>query len=295
MSRSQTLQFLSLLLAGCSIARGQFKTELIDDGGASAPCLGLGPGGGPVAKKCAEMFEQSGFLKEQDIGVTGFAVGTSAKDDGVITRVDPGSPAAQAGIAVGDIVLAVDGKPVKPTPQAIVAQGLFGTKGEQVRLTVRRGDASLPVAIIRAAAPPPPNVPKGSGFMVSVKPLINWRGEFAPCIGIGPAAMAAIAFCDSHFKPFGFIKVGELGSTGIALDGDQARIAAVAAGSPAEEAGIQTGDEILAIEGKPLTGSSGEVASRRLFGKVGEQRRVTIHSGSADKEISLTLAAKSNK
>ncbi len=42
----------------------------------------------------------------------GFRMDASGHDPVVITRVDPGSPAAQAGLAVGDVVVAIGGVPI---------------------------------------------------------------------------------------------------------------------------------------------------------------------------------------
>ncbi len=293
LSRTRALVLSSLLVAAnCLPAFSQFKTELVNDEGATAPCVGIGPIGGPAAKKCAELFEQAGFLRSDDVGVSGLAIGTSEKDDGVITRVDPGSPAAKAGLAVGDVVLAIDGKPVKPTPGAVATQRMFGQKGEELHLTIRRSGSERDVSLVRVAQAAPPNAPKSPSFFMSVKPLIDWRGQFVPCLGVGPAGMAAIAYCDSHFKPFGFIKVGERGFTGIELDHERAVVAAIEPGSPAAKADLQPGDAIVAVEGKPLGGSAGEAATRHLFGKVAEQLHITVRSGDAEKTVILTLAAK---
>ncbi len=294
MWRTRALVTLCIVATGgCLQARSQFKTELINDEGATAPCVGIGPIGGPAAKKCAELFEQSGFLKAEAVGVSGLTVGTSDKDDGVIIRVDPGSPASQAGLAVGDVLLAVDQKPVKPTPGAIAAQRMFGPKGQDLHLKIRRSGSEMDITLVRAPQAAPPNAPKSPSFFMSVKPLIDWRGQFVPCIGMGPAAMAAIAYCDSHFKPFGFIKVGERGATGIQVDPETAKVTSVDPGSPAAKADLRIGDEIVAVEGKPLTGCVGETATRRLFGKVGDELQITVRRGAADKTVPLKLAAKS--
>lgn len=283
---------LLLLTTSCLPAVAQFKTELVNDEGATAPCVGIGPIGGPAAKKCAELFEQAGFLKSDAIGISGLVIGTSAKDDGVITHIEPGSPGSQAGLAVGDVILAINGSPIKPTSATVATQFMFGKKGEELHLRLRRQGSEKEVSLVRSPETAPPNSPKSPNFFVSVKPLIDWRGKFVPCIGVGPAAMAAIAYCDSHFKPFGFIKVGDRGSTGMKLDNERAVVVAVEPGSSAAKADIQSGDEIVAVEGKPLVGSAGEAATRLLFGKVADQVHIAVHSGDKERTVTLTLAAK---
>ena len=69
----------------------------------------------------------------------------------------------------------------------------------------------------------------------------------------------------------------------------------VDAGSLASKAGVQSGDEIVAIEGQPLTASKGEEASEMLFGKIGDQFKITVHRGQSVSTIELTLAAKPKK
>ncbi len=289
----EALAFSCILFAtSCLPLAAQFKTELVNDEGATAPCIGIGPIGGPAAKKCAELFEQAGFLRSEDIGMSGLVVGTSEKDDGVITHVELGYPASQAGLAVGDVILAIDGKPVRPTPATVATQLMFGKKGEELHFKIRRQRSERDVSLVRSPEVAPSDTPKSPNFFVSVKPLIDWRGKFVPCMSVGPAGMAAVAYCDSHFKPFGFIKVGDLGSTGIELDQERALVAAVERGSPAAKADVQPGDEIVAVEGKPLVGSAGEIASRRLFGKVAEQRHITVRSGDVEKIVLVILTAR---
>jgi carboxyl-terminal processing protease len=112
--------------------------------------------------------------------------------------------------------------------------------------------------------------------------------------------MAAISYCYGHFKPFGFIKAAELGSTGFQIDLEnksKALVTKVDPGSPASKAGVQPGDEIVAIEGQPLTASKGEAANEVLFGKIGDQFKITItvHRGQSVSTIELVLAAKPKK
>jgi C-terminal processing protease CtpA/Prc len=66
-------------------------------------------------------------------------------------------------------------------------------------------------------------------------------------------------------------------------------------GSPASKAGVQPGDEIVAIEGQPLTASRGEAANELLFGKIGDQFKIAVHRGQSVSTIELVLAAKPKK
>jgi S1-C subfamily serine protease len=148
------------------------------------------------------------------------------------------------------------------------------------------------------AAQNAPAGPTASGFMLSVKDMINWRNQFAPCIGAGPAAPVALASCYGHFKPYGFIKSADFGSTGFQIDlanKTKAPVTTVDPGSPASKAGVQPGDEIVAVEGQPLTASNGEAANEMLFGKIGDQFKVTVQRGQSALTLNLVLAAKLKK
>jgi C-terminal processing protease CtpA/Prc len=254
----------------------------------------VGPIGAPAAKKCTTLFEQAGFLVSSQVGYSGLTIGTTGNNDGVITAVDPQSPGTSAGFQVGDTITAVDGKPVAPTPGTIAVKAVFGLRGDTLHLTLQRGGSAVSVSLVRASQTAPKG-PTASGFMTEVKDMINWQNQFAPCIGMGPAAPAAIEYCYSHFKPFGFIRADQLGSTGFQIDlanKSKALITTVAPGSPASTAGVQPGDQIVAVEGQPLTASTGEAAKEMLFGKTGDQLKVTVRRGQANSTFSLVLAAK---
>lgn len=290
------VRLLSSLLLACGAAQslGQFNIELINREGAIAPCMGIGPVGGPLAKKCAEMAEQAGFIRVTEVGFAGLTIGTTGKDDGVILAVQKESAAAHAGLEVGDAIIAVEDKPVKPTPGNIAAKAMFGRRGEALHLTVRRNGALQEVSLMRSPQSAPAG-PKSPNMFIMVRPLINWRGQFVPCMGAGPLAPVAFEMCNSRFKPYGYIKTGEFSSTGLQLDlvrEDSAIISAVEPDSAAGKTGILPGDEIVEVEGHSLTASVGEAVIERIFGKIGDQFHVTVRREQADKTVLLQLTAK---
>jgi len=299
-SKRVVLLTLALLFAAFGAPSGHAQvvaTKLVNSQGAEAPCVGIGPIAAPLAKKCVDLCLQSGFLAASDVGQSGLTIGNSGSSDGVVTKVDPGSPAALAGIAAGDSITAIDGKPSARPPSELAAERSFGARGATLQLTVRRAGAIVPISYDRAAQAPPPG-PKFSGFMIAFRPLINWENQFVPCMGAGPAAPVAIGLCTSKFEPYGYIKDGDLGGTGFELDAktsDKALVSSVDAGSPADKAGLKPGDEIVTVNGRPLTPDLGETANEHLFGKAGEQRKITVHNAAGDKTVVLTLAAQQKK
>ncbi len=73
----------------------------------------------------------------------------------VVTDVNADGPGAEAGIVVGDRLLAVDGRPVGEEPVPIILGWIGGLEGTPVRLTLRgRRGSSRSVTVERATTPP---------------------------------------------------------------------------------------------------------------------------------------------
>lgn len=75
-------------------------------------------------------------------------LGVSLADDerAVIAEVVPGSPAAKAGLAIGDVMLAVDDK-ATPTRESFVAAIRAQQAGNRVRIKLQRGDREQIVVV----------------------------------------------------------------------------------------------------------------------------------------------------
>jgi C-terminal processing protease CtpA/Prc len=279
------------LLALCGIALQVSRaTNLADSKGTTAPCVGIGP----LVGKCIQIAQEAGMIRSEDLGQTGITFSTNGDQDGRIEKVDPASAAAQAGLGVGDAIIEINGKPVKSTPGMLAMQQSFGERGQSVRIKVRRNGAEVEVTLVRDAQNAPPG-PDPKSHLIYVRPMVNWKGEFIPCMGAGPAGPAAIEYCHSHFKKDGYIKASDYGSTGFEVDRadlNVAKITMVTPGSAAEKAGLLSGDEILQIDGKPLAESLGEVLPEKFFGKAGDRFQLTVKSGDQTKQVVLVLAAK---
>jgi C-terminal processing protease CtpA/Prc len=288
--------FLVVFLAAgwcISPAVAQIKESLLNEEGVEAPCLGIGVGMALVSK-CVKMAEEQGFIRVGEVGYSGLTLGTAGEDDGKVTAVVPGSPAANAGFAPGDMVIAVNGKTAKRTPGAIAYSEIFGAKGQEVVLKIKRAGAETEIKLVRVPAPAPANAPKGS-MLVMVRPLVDWHGQFIPCMGAGPTAAISFSYCNKKFEPRGYVRTSELGTTGIQLDMDRkdaAVVATVDPGSPAATAGVQAGDEVVEVGGKPLTASVGENANEEMFAKIGATVQVTVHRTDGDKTFDLKLGEK---
>ena len=277
-------------LSAASRSDAQIKYELYNEQGATAPCLGIGLGM-LIAKKCESAFQKAGFVVEKELGSSGLSVGSAGAENGMVSAVVPGSAAAQAGFVVGDRVVEVDGHPAMPAPAEVVAQRSFGPRDRPLHVKIRRNGAEQELEFARVEKVPPPP-PKGEGMLTSERPIINWRGQFAPCIGMGPTVEIAYAYCDRHFASFGFIRLNQFAAPGFIIDParlDSAVVSVVDLDSPAAKAGLKAGDTILAIEGVPLTPDAGANVHMLLFGKAGQTHQVVIQRGGQEKRLSLTL------
>jgi serine protease Do len=75
-------------------------------------------------------------------------LGVPAETEGVvITRVEPGSPAALQGLRAGDIVSRIDTAKVDSVEDAVRAMAAAREHGEYATLLVRRGDAQRFVSV----------------------------------------------------------------------------------------------------------------------------------------------------
>ena len=102
----------------------------------------LDPHSAYLVRSDAQAFDEDANGAYQGIGVE-----VQQQPDGPILVVSPidGSPAAAAGIRAGDLIVAVDGKPL--TADSIEANPLRGEVGSTVNLTIRRKAEKDPLSI----------------------------------------------------------------------------------------------------------------------------------------------------
>ncbi len=75
----------------------------------------------------------------------------TTKDDLTITAPIPGGPAEAAGVKVGDVIVAIDGKDITTLPKADRTTPIQGPEGTPVRLTIRRAGTpgTIDITVIR--------------------------------------------------------------------------------------------------------------------------------------------------
>jgi S1-C subfamily serine protease len=124
----------------------------------------LAPGGGNVgigfavpinmARQVMDQLINYGEIKRGRIGVAiqdltpdlAQALGTRHTQGAVIARVEPGSPAERAGLRTNDLVVAINGAPMRSGTELRNRVGLSRI-GDEVELTVERGGADRNVTV----------------------------------------------------------------------------------------------------------------------------------------------------
>ena len=95
--------------------------------------------------------EYESYLEQMKNAYVGIGVTIVYREDGYIDiqKVEPDSPAQEAGIQPGDILIGVEGADVATLTMDEVKNRVRGEKGTQVQLQLRRGEQTLDVAVYR--------------------------------------------------------------------------------------------------------------------------------------------------
>jgi carboxyl-terminal processing protease len=92
-----------------------------------------------------------GFLNESNPHLSGIGVDVIGEAQGLrVDSVFPGSPAARAGLARGDVIVAVGGTSLASRPAAFGSRLIKGQAGTHVTLTIQRGTQKHTVTLVRA-------------------------------------------------------------------------------------------------------------------------------------------------
>ncbi|MFO0235056.1 MAG: PDZ domain-containing protein, partial [Burkholderiales bacterium] len=146
------------------------------------------------------------------------AFGLEAPRGALVTGVEPGSPAAAAGLKTGDVIVALDGAPISRSAE--LPARVAGMKpGQRASLEVLRERRPQTMSIVVGGA----------------EPVRTAQAE--------PAAVPAASRLGLSVRE---LRPGEAGA------GEPAGLLVESAGGPAAQAGIRPGDRILSVNGAPV-------------------------------------------
>ncbi len=207
-----------------------------------------------LVKQVVAELEEHGHLERGYLGVMSqkvtpemaSALKLARPTGALVADVEPGGPAAKAGLKPGDVVTAVDGKAVDD-PRALARQVAALRPGTEAEVTVLRDGAEQKLAMTTAALP---DKVADAGA----------RGEQG---GGGKLGLALAPISPAARE-----------SLGLPDDVTGAVIAAVRPNSPASEAGLKPGDVLQSVGNRPVSTPEQAVQAIRAQGsreKKGQQ------------------------
>jgi serine protease Do len=198
-----------------------------------------------IAQKVVGQLKDKGSVERGWLGVQlqpltkslAKAMGRPNTDGALVAAVTPGSPAANAGLQQGDVVIKADGNAVKSARDLARAVG-NQKPGSKLDLTVTRDGSEKSLAATLG------NPPKDENVAENGQPSDEQGG---PKLGLAlaqltPSARAQLGL-DSSVKG--------------------ALISGIEPGSPAAESGLRPGDVILRVGGASVDGPNSAVAKLR--------------------------------
>lgn len=197
-------------------------------------------------------------------------VGESAPDNGgaKLNEITPDGPAAKAGLKPGDLVIKADDSKIM-TYDDLVQIIQIKKGGEKIKLIVVRDGQEMTIEVTLADRPAAlGGRGQGGGG--------GGRGGAAGAGGAGGAGGAAA-------RPVAGFRLAA-GTTGV-------KVGTLTEGGPAAKAGILEGDEIVAVDGKPVKSPEEYISAIGNDRKVGDKVKLTVLRGQDKKDFEITLAA----
>jgi S1-C subfamily serine protease len=203
--------------------------------------------------------------------------GAPISENGVLVQhVAPDSPAAEAGLRRGSIILEVDGQQVNTPRELQQAIGQYEA-GDTVTLTVLNCEEPEEIAVILGSAGPFLGVDVGAG------PRLGELGQFHGDFDLPPGfSIPGLPDGPFHGIPDDIPSIPRQFHM-------PAIVFSVVPDSPADEAGLQTGDIISEVDGEPV--ESRDQLIEMIGQKApGEEVELAIQRGSESLTLTVTLA-----
>ncbi|MEI8255219.1 MAG: trypsin-like peptidase domain-containing protein [Deltaproteobacteria bacterium] len=173
------------------------------------------------------------------------SMGAPSLRGAIVNQIEPGAPAARAGLEIGDVVTALDGHPVVSSL-------------ELIRLVTRHGVGDrVPVSLVRDGRP--------RALTVVTGPRPGAEGAIAA----DDAAALRSAAPSQNGLGLRLASLSPELAARLAVEPSAIVVAGVDPGSAADEAGLRRGDVILRADGRAVRGSQDVTAAA-------QDRRVTL-------------------
>ena len=225
-------------------------------------------------------------------------VGKDPSSDLAVLKVDPG--AVKNGLKPLELG---DSKALEPGDQTIAIGSPFGLEGTVTsgivsslgRTITAPNNFPIADAIQTDAAINPGNsggpLLDGNGRVIGVNSQI--KSGSGSNSGVGFAVpVSTVKFVVPQIQNGGKVQRAYLGvRNGDTQDLSGAVVGGVVAGGPAAKAGLQNGDKITSIDGRPITGSD-DVSSAVAARKPGEQAKVTVERGGNRRTLTVDLGTR---
>jgi len=208
----------------------------------------------------------------------------------VITEVVEDSPASDAGLEVGDIILTVDGDEIKMDTNLAVLIGAY-KPGDLVKLGVIRAEEEMEIDVKLGENPDQDGQAYLGVYYSPAKPMIRFdREEKGSFFFNEESGIPFGNFDDGEWLPFLHREFPDLPNFEDLPEGVENAIviSEVVEGTAAEEAGLQKHDLILYVDGDPVSGLDAFIADIQSRSP-GEQINLTVLRGSEEIKISVTL------
>ncbi|MSS71710.1 MAG: DegQ family serine endoprotease [Candidatus Latescibacteria bacterium] len=187
--------------------------------------------------------------------------GLRSTEGAIVSDVVEGSPAQKAGLQTDDVIMAVDGKPIKDMTTLLNTIAAVDP-GKTVALKIIRGTKEMTIPVTLGERPPEDR-------------LAEMQGEG------GRASAQGLGIEVQNLTPDLAERLGYRGQTGVV-------IANVAEDSPAAEAGLQEGDLIRSVSRQPVR-SVAEFKRAISVLKPGDFAVLLIRRGGAQRYVSIQI------
>ena len=231
----------------------------------------------------SENQDRSPLLGIQSCGVDvwhrGEGVPIAPSDGARITEVVEGSPAEQAGLEVGEVILAVDGQEINADND--LAEIITSRQpGDSIRLRVQQVDGQELEVTVELGENPDQDGTAWLGIRYG-RPM-RFHMDPLPGLPLPEGQDGATPFPGIPFPP-GNLRSGAL-------------IRAVTDGSPADQAGLEVGQVVTAIDGKELLGQQAALDALSAH-QPGDRVTLTVYDSQSGetKDVAVTLGENPNK